>query len=84
MYQKLLLFHACAYDVLKRSGVKLLVKKALEQESLPKLVKEFLEQAENLNMAISNATLGMANELHDVSIRDQIKLQHQALIVTLC
>ena len=73
VYDKLIRFHACAYDVLQRSGVKLLVQKALEQGNLPGLVGEFLTKAKELDMAINNATLGMISELHDASIQDQSK-----------
>ncbi|KAK8136924.1 hypothetical protein PG984_004864 [Apiospora sp. TS-2023a] len=81
IYRKLLEFYNAAFDILTRRGARLVMKMILETDLLPNIVKEFLQQAENLRRVVEKVTWEIVEDiksmLYDQESSDKIKRQGQ-------
>ncbi|KAK7953340.1 hypothetical protein PG996_014233 [Apiospora saccharicola] len=81
IYRKLLEFYNAAFDILTRRGARLVMKMILETDLLPNIVKEFLQQAENLRRVVEKVTWEIVEDiksmLYNQESSDKIKRQGQ-------
>lgn len=73
MYKNIVQFHAVAYDILTRKGMRLLIKMVLEKDRLPDIVVEFLAHAGTLQKLIQKATLEIALDIKNMLCEERSK-----------
>ncbi|ERS96506.1 hypothetical protein HMPREF1624_07422 [Sporothrix schenckii ATCC 58251] len=63
VYRKLLEFYSAAFEILTKKGAKLVMKMVLEHGRLPKVVNDFLKQADNLRRLVQKATWEIVEDI---------------------
>ena len=63
VYQKILEFYKVAYEILTRSGAKLVLKMIRDNERLPNIVQDFLKHAETLRKLVEKATWEVVEDI---------------------
>jgi hypothetical protein len=74
VYKKLLEFYKAAFDIVSRRGAKLVIGLILENGRLPKIVQDFLTQADTLRKLVQKATLEIVEDIRAMLYDQESKL----------
>ena len=77
VYKNIVQFHAVAYDILTRRGMKLLIKMVMDKDRLPDIVVEFLAHASTLQKLIQKATAEIALDIKNMLCEERSTVSAQ-------
>lgn len=78
VYRKLLEFYSAAFEILSKTGARLVIKFVLQTNRLPTIVKDFLKHADHLRKLVEKATLEIADDIRAM-LHDQESIMNPKL-----
>lgn len=84
VYKTIVQFHATAYDILTKKGMKLLIKMILEKDRLPEIVEEFLAHAEVLQRLVQKAIAEILLDIEEMLCDSKSMVVYLMLLASSC
>ena len=79
VYQKILEFYKVAFEILTKKGANLVMKMILENDRLPKIVRDFLKNAETLRNLVQKATWEIVEDIKAMLYDRESKSLHTGI-----